>query len=234
MKIKQFFIATITILCLSACEKESSTLNENLLELPTEYENMVTGEFIKTVPWEELPESIQNVEFTNPDGVKTEEVEATTRSGCYDFWTTTPAHGGHGGGVFVLMPESSCHRIDAIVVKFTGSIRTVFFVYERQDGSLYIPSVPGGTDGSFFAHGFADNEIITRFTTSYKETVNSFGFDTRNKITGQSIAAFELGTRKGTFSPYNYGIDKQIHGIYGEAGNRINKLGALIYQTEEN
>ena len=234
MKIKLFFLATLGILFFAACEQELNTpIDFEDEELQPQQINMLTGEIIPTISWDELPEEIRNAEYIDPEGFNNDDLEADSRSGCHDFMEATPAPGGHGGAIFVTMPMSTCDKVHAVAVNLTGSVRQITFFYITPEGRIYKTVPSGELNGNDFGlHLFKESEVIVSFTTHSKETVNGFGFTTQDDDTNQQISSVFFGTKKGTPMNYASNIDGKVLGIFGEAGQRVNKLGAFFYRRD--
>ena len=174
---------------------------------------------------------IRNAELSET-GLTTKDVKDDSRDDCPKFINQSPAHGSHGGGPFVIMPESSCDRIFAVVVKASSTIRKLFLIYKREDGSTYTSAEAGETGGVFFVHVVGHNNVIDQFATTFTNTVKFMRIRTVDKFTNQPVAFFEVGTNSGTHRQYAYG-GNQVLGFYGEDGDRVNRLGALVYENND-
>lgn len=222
MKINQLLVLSIWILTLSSCQKES-TLTQDDHKADVTYYN---AENTTAVPWEELPELMRNAEFTSSTQPKITDLEDGNRSDCVNFAGLTPALGGSGNTHFFMFPESSCDRIYGMVIKAGSFVDAIFIVYQREDGTTYIPSYAGGNGGVWYGYLFEDDERITHLAYKHSNVINQINIQT---IYSHGVHEFHHGGNGGTFRSFYAGSNRQILGLYGESGLYLNKLGGVLY-----
>lgn len=224
MKIKLLILTIISILLLTACEKEAITVEDERMNNLVHYNEENTT----PVPWNELPASLQNAPILNNRTQSIDDVNEVldnNRSNCKSYRGFIPSKGGNAGNDFLFLPQSNCDRIYGMVIKAGAIIDGLLLYYIREDGSIYAAGYAGGNGGTFHGYLFEDDEYIWALNLRTSQRVNQITIWTSHKT-------FSHGGYGGSYTSNYTNPGEQILGFYGKSGTYLNKLGGLIYTQE--
>jgi len=215
-----------------AKEQESEALDQDLMK-PSIHFNPV--EITHAVSWDQLPESIRNAEILDPEhslidpSIPTEDLQVSSRSDCM---TIVEAEGpciSNEGTPFFMIPESGCHRIYAVLVNATDRIKAIAMVYERENGSLYIPTVAGPISGQWYYHFLEQEEVIIGTYVGYDSILRDMVRNIRFWTVGGASNYIEYGQISTGLCKFWSSPGDIILGFHGREGEQINAVGTFNY-----
>jgi hypothetical protein len=152
-------------------------------------------------------------------------------------WVPGSAYGGSGGAEFAD-DVTGVRRLAGLVIRSGDSIDAIQATYERDNGTTFAGPRHGGTSGGEQTITFATDEVITEISGHVGK---GFGADVLRQLvikTNKRPAGYgPYGKADGkawTFNAASVGQDSatfRVGGIFGRAGNAIDRIGFFYHST---